>query len=114
MNTIQQYMKVLISGFEQLERTVSSYLADLECEDYQVFNDLLVRDGNYTTQIDHIILSRHGGILLPATAGTLSALPAISPGLGVQTLWNDPRTSAEEPFVAECRSYQIPAPACIR
>ena len=42
------------------ERTVSSYLADLECDDYQVFNDLLLRDGNYTTQIDHIILSRYG------------------------------------------------------
>ena len=26
---------------ENGERTVSSYLADLECEDYQVFNDLL-------------------------------------------------------------------------
>ena len=45
---------------ENGERTVSSYLADLECDDYQVFNDLLLRDGNYTTQIDHIILSRHG------------------------------------------------------
>ena len=45
---------------ENGERAVSSYLADLECEDYQVFNDLLLRDGNYTTQIDHIILSRHG------------------------------------------------------
>lgn len=42
------------------ERAVSSYLADLECEDYQVFNDLLLRDGNYTTQIDHIILSCYG------------------------------------------------------
>lgn len=45
---------------ENGERMVSSYLADLECEDYQVFNDLLVRDGDYTTQIDHIILSRYG------------------------------------------------------
>lgn len=45
---------------ENGERTVSSYLADLECDDYQVFNDMLVRDGNYTTQIDHIILSRYG------------------------------------------------------
>lgn len=42
------------------EREVSSYLADLECEEYQVFNDLLLRNGNYTTQIDHIILSRYG------------------------------------------------------
>ena len=45
---------------ENGERTVSSYLADLECDDYQIFNDLLLRDGNYTTQIDHIILSRYG------------------------------------------------------
>lgn len=45
---------------ENGERTVSSYLADLECDDYQVFNDLLLRDGYYTTQIDHIILSRYG------------------------------------------------------
>ncbi len=37
---------------ENGERTVSSYLADLECDDYQVFNDMLVRDGNYTTQIE--------------------------------------------------------------
>lgn len=45
---------------ESGERAVSSYLADLECEDYQVFNDMLLRDGNYTTQIDHIILSCYG------------------------------------------------------
>ena len=45
---------------EHGERKVSSYLADLECEDYQVFNDLLLRDGKYTTQIDHIIISRYG------------------------------------------------------
>lgn len=45
---------------ENGEREVSSYLADLECEEYQVFNDLLLRNGNYTTQIDHIILSRYG------------------------------------------------------
>lgn len=45
---------------EKGEKAVSSYLADLECEDYHVFNDLLFRDGNYTTQIDHIILSHYG------------------------------------------------------
>lgn len=45
---------------EHGERKVSSYLADLECEEYQVFNDLLLRDGKYTTQIDHIIISRYG------------------------------------------------------
>ena len=30
------------------ERAVSSYLADLDCNEYQVFNDLLLKDGNYT------------------------------------------------------------------
>ena len=30
---------------ENGEREVSSYLADLECEEYQVFNDLLLRTG---------------------------------------------------------------------
>jgi len=45
---------------ENGERAVSSYLTDLECEEYQVFNDLLLREGNYTAQIDHIILSRYG------------------------------------------------------
>lgn len=45
---------------ENGELAVSFYLADLEWEDYHVFNDLLLRDGNYTTQIDHIILSRYG------------------------------------------------------
>ena len=43
---------------ERGERRVSSFLEDLPCEDYWVFNDLLIRDRNYTTQIDHIILSR--------------------------------------------------------
>lgn len=45
---------------EHGEKKVSSYLADLECEDYQVFNDILLRNGKYTTQIDHIIISRYG------------------------------------------------------
>ncbi|MBR5034723.1 MAG: NERD domain-containing protein [Bacteroidales bacterium] len=42
------------------ERKVSFYLSDLECRDYQVFNDLLIINGNYTTQIDHVIISRYG------------------------------------------------------
>ena len=42
------------------EKKVSSFLADLDCEEYRVFNDLLLRDGKYTTQIDHIIISRYG------------------------------------------------------
>ena len=42
------------------ERRVSTYLEDLPCDKYGVFNDLLIRDGNYTTQIDHIIISRYG------------------------------------------------------
>lgn len=45
---------------EHGERKVSSYLADLECEDYQVFNNILLHKGKYTTQIDHIIISRYG------------------------------------------------------
>lgn len=46
------------------ERRVSSYLEDLPCEDYRVYNDLLIRDGNYTTQVDHIIISRYGVFVL--------------------------------------------------
>ncbi len=46
------------------ERTVSSYLEDLPCEDYLVFNDLLIKDGNHTTQIDHIVISRYGVFVL--------------------------------------------------
>ena len=45
---------------ERGERRVSSFLEDLPCEDYWVFNDLLICDRNYTTQIDHIIISRFG------------------------------------------------------
>lgn len=45
---------------ERGERKVSSYLEDLPYEDYQVFNDILIRDGSYTTQIDHIIISHFG------------------------------------------------------
>lgn len=46
------------------ERRVSSYLEDLPCEDYRVYNDLLIRDRNYTTQVDHIIISRYGVFVL--------------------------------------------------
>ena len=49
---------------EHGERRVSSYLEDLPCEDYRVYNDLLIRDGNYTTQVDHIIISRYGVFVL--------------------------------------------------
>ena len=49
---------------ESGERTVSSYLEDLPFDDYQVFNDLLIRDGNFTTQIDHIVISRFGVFVL--------------------------------------------------
>ena len=46
------------------EKRVSSFLEDLDCEDYRVFNDLLIRDGKYTTQVDHIIISRYGVFVL--------------------------------------------------
>lgn len=49
---------------ESGERTVSSYLEDLPFDDYMVFNDLLIRDRNYTTQIDHIVISRFGVFVL--------------------------------------------------
>ena len=45
---------------ERGERRVSSFLEDLPCWDYKVFNDLLLTDGQYTTQIDHLVLSRFG------------------------------------------------------
>ena len=46
------------------EKRVSSFLEDLDCEEYQVFNDLLIRNGNYTTQVDHLIISRYGVFVL--------------------------------------------------
>lgn len=42
------------------ERRMATYLEDLPCEVYRVYNDILLRDGNYTTQVDHIIISRYG------------------------------------------------------
>lgn len=46
------------------EFRVSSFLADLPREEYKVYNDLLIRNGGYTTQIDHIVISRYGVFVL--------------------------------------------------
>lgn len=46
------------------EKRVSAYLEDLPCEEYKVYNDLLIRDRDYTTQVDHIIISRYGVFVL--------------------------------------------------
>lgn len=46
------------------EKRVSSFLEDLDCEDYRVYNDLLIRNGKYTTQVDHIVISRYGVFVL--------------------------------------------------
>lgn len=46
------------------EKRVSSYLEELPCEDYMVYNDLLIRDGRHTTQVDHVIISRYGVFVL--------------------------------------------------
>lgn len=46
------------------EKRVSAFLEDLGCEEYRVYNDLLIRDGSYTTQVDHIIISRYGVFVL--------------------------------------------------
>lgn len=46
------------------EKKVSSFLEDLDCEDYRVYNDLLVRNGDYTTQVDHLVISRYGVFVL--------------------------------------------------
>lgn len=39
-------------------------MEDLDCEDYRIYNDLLIRNGNYTTQVDHIVISRYGVFVL--------------------------------------------------
>ena len=49
---------------ERGEQRVSYVLSDLPSDDYMVFNDLLVRDAGYTTQIDHLIISRYGVFVL--------------------------------------------------
>lgn len=46
------------------EKRVSSFLEYLDCEDYRVYNDLLIRNGNFSTQIDHIVISRYGVFVL--------------------------------------------------
>lgn len=46
------------------EKRVSSFLEELDCNDYRVYNDLLVRNGDYTTQVDHIVISRYGVFVL--------------------------------------------------
>lgn len=46
------------------EKRVSSFLEDLDCEEYRVYNDLLIRNGNYTTQVDHIVISHYGVFVL--------------------------------------------------
>ena len=46
------------------EKRVSSFLEDLDCENYRVYNDLLIRNGNYTTQVDHVVISRYGVFVL--------------------------------------------------
>ena len=46
------------------EKRVSSFLENLNCEEYRVYNDLLIRNGNFTTQVDHIVISRYGVFVL--------------------------------------------------
>ena len=42
------------------EEKVSLYLANLPCDNYHVFNDILIQNGEFTTQIDHVVISRYG------------------------------------------------------
>ena len=42
------------------ETAVASYLGRLSPADYHVYNDVLFCLGNYSVQIDHIVLSRYG------------------------------------------------------
>ena len=46
------------------EKRVSSFLEDLDCEEYRVYNDILICNGSYTTQVDHIVISRYGVFVL--------------------------------------------------
>ena len=55
------------------EKEVSFFLEDLDCEDYRVYNDLLIRNGNYTTQVDHIVISRFGVFVIETKIRQVSA-----------------------------------------
>lgn len=42
------------------ERKVSSILSKLPEDDYKIINNLLIKSGNQTTQIDHVVVSKYG------------------------------------------------------
>ena len=45
---------------EKGEQKIARILNKLKTEDYEVINDLLLSDGKYSTQIDHLIVSIYG------------------------------------------------------
>lgn len=74
------------------EKMVSSFLEDLDCEDYRIYNDLLIRNGNYTTQVDHIVISRYGVFVLETmSTGRFMAAVMLSSG---SSICQTPATSA--------------------
>ena len=74
------------------ERRVSSFLEDLDCEDYRIYNDLLIRNGNYTTQVDHIVISRYGVFVLETmSTGRFMAAVMLNSG---SRICQTPATSA--------------------
>lgn len=74
------------------ERRVSSFLEDLDCEDYRIYNDLLIRNGNYTTQVDHIVISRYGVFVLETiSTGRFMAAVMLNSG---SSICQTPATSA--------------------
>ena len=72
--------------------SITSDLLDLDCDDYRVYNDLLIRNGNYTTQVDHIVISRYGVFVLETmSTGRFMAAVMLNSG---SSICQTPATSA--------------------
>lgn len=75
------------------EKRVSSFLEDLDSDEYRVYNDLLIRNGNYTTQVDHIVISRYGVFVLETKRSTAKYMAAAMQSSGSST-WRTLATNA--------------------
>lgn len=52
--------KWMLSKGKVGERAVSYWLGKLPVEDYKVINDVMLKFGGWTSQIDHVVISRYG------------------------------------------------------
>src|SRR5574344_1061965 len=87
------FLRLILLGKGKIgEINVANRLKKLPKEDYWIINDLMLKFGNWTTQIDHVVVSRYGVFVIETKNYTGWIFASADAKVWTQTIYKEKNT----------------------